>query len=67
MKCEYQTTDGIPEQFVLHRIDTVSLCCVIDKCQTPTSDKLGTCVHGGVLLCSICRNLYFTKSIRGQH
>ena len=41
-------------------------CCVINKCQTRTSDKLGKCVHSVVLLCSICRNLYWTHGIREQ-
>ena len=31
------------------------------------SDILEKCVHSVVLLCSICRNLYRTKSIRGRH
>ena len=32
-----------------------------------TSDKLEKCVHGVELLCSMCRNLYRTRSIRRQH
>ena len=64
---EFQTTDGASEQFVLQRFDTAPFCCVINKCRTRTSDKLETCVHSVVFLCSICRNLYRTKSIRGRH
>ena len=32
-----------------------------------TNDKLEKCVHSVVLLCSICRNFYRTKSICGQY
>ena len=55
MKCGFQTTDGAPDQFVLLRFDTVSFCCVINKCQTRTNDNLEKCVHSVVLLCSIRR------------
>ena len=44
------------------RFDTAPFCCVVDECQTSTRDKLE---HGVVLLCSMRRNLYRTKSIRG--
>ena len=43
MKCGFQATDGAPEQFVLKRFDTASFCCVIDECQTHTSDKSEKC------------------------
>ena len=33
---------------------------------TSASDKLEKCAHRVVLLCSVWRNLYWTKSIRGQ-
>ena len=36
---------------------------VIKKCQKSTNDKLDKCMHS-VVLCSICRNLYRTESIR---
>ena len=62
IKCGFQTTDGAPEQFVL-----CTIFCVSNKCQMRTSDKLEKCVYSVVLLCSICRNLYRTESIRGQH
>ena len=45
----FQTTDGAPEQFVLWRFGTVPFCCVIDKCQTHTSDKLEKCVRSVVV------------------
>ena len=64
MKRGFQTTDGAPEQFVLYRFDTAPFCCVIDNCETCTSNKLEKCVHS-IGLCSTCRNLYWTKSIRG--
>ena len=67
MKCGFQTTDGAPEQFVLQRFGTAPFRCVIDKYHTRTSDKLKKCVQSVVLLCSICRNLYRVKSIRGRH
>ena len=67
MKCGFQTTDGAPEQFVLQRFDTAPFCCVINKCQTRTRDKLEKRVHSVVLLRSIRRNLYRTKNIRGEH
>ena len=67
IKCGFLTTNGALEQFVLKRFDAAPFCCVINKCQTRTTDKLEKCVHSVVLLCSICRNLYRTKSIREQH
>ena len=39
---------------------------IINTCQTRTSDKLEKFLHSVVLLYSICRNLYRTKSIREQ-
>ena len=66
VKYEFHTTDGAPEQFGLQRFDTVPFCCVINKCQARTSDKLERCVHSVVLLCSIYRNLFRTKSILGR-
>ena len=45
MKWGFQTTDGVPEQFVLWRFDTASFCCVINKCQMLTSDKLEKCAQ----------------------
>ena len=66
VKCEFLTTDGASEQFVLLRFDAVSFCCAIDKCQTRTSDKLERCVHS-VVLCSICQKLYQIKSICEQY
>ena len=67
MKCGFHTIDCAPEQFVLRRFDTAPFCCIIDKRQTRTSDKLERCVYSVVLLGSICRNLYRTKSIRGRN
>ena len=47
---------------MLWRFDTAPLCCVINKCQLRTNDKLEKCVHGVGLLYSICG-----KSTRGRH
>ena len=67
MKCGFQSTVGAPEQFMLQRYDAATFCCVVSKCQTRTNDKLEKCVHSVAVLCSICRNLYRTNSIHGQH
>ena len=61
MKCGFHTKDGALEQFVLLKFDTAPFCCVI------TSVKLEECVHSVVLLCSMCRNFYWIKIIRGRH
>ena len=46
---------------------TLRYFLVINNFQTGASDKLNKYVHNISLLCSICRNLYWTKSIRGQY
>ena len=48
MKCEFQTTDGAPEQFVLLRFDIAPFYYVINKCQMRINDKLEKCVHSVV-------------------
>ena len=45
MKCEFQSTDGALEQFVLQMFDIAPFYCVINKCQTRTSDKSEKCVR----------------------
>ena len=70
MNCGFQTTDGAPEQFVLQKFDIASFCCVINKCQTRTSDKFKKCVHIVVLLCSkktAAESYRLLREAYGQH
>ena len=63
-----QIWNGYFRQQMVHQSgDTVPFCCLINKCQTCTNDKFEKRVHSVVLLCSIWRYLYRTKSISWRH